>query len=97
MELKNMPLSPDAITCFLLSQQYFSLRTRDSGFNSEHPSVVLFGNGSIIGSEHPSHTGNEIPSAIFGSELASGFLEHYGLDGPLQQYPDVALPNSQST
>ena len=52
-------------------------RTRDSGFNSEHPSYFL-------NSEHPSHTGSDIPSAIFGcSEIASDFLKHYGLDGPL--------------
>ena len=30
----------------------------------------------------------DIPSGILGSDLPSGFLEHYGLDGPLDVYPD---------
>ena len=32
--------------------------------------------------------GVDIPSGILGSDLPSGFLEHYGLDGPLDVYPD---------
>ena len=32
--------------------------------------------------------GVDIPSGVLGSDLPSGFLEHYGLDGPLDVYPD---------
>jgi hypothetical protein len=32
--------------------------------------------------------GIDIPSGALGSDLPSGFLAHYGLDGPLDVYPD---------
>ena len=70
------------------------LRTRDSGFNSEHPSLFPLSEaddasaataGSGGGDNSHCHTGSDIPSAIFGdAELPSCFLENYGLDGPLE-------------
>ena len=56
----------------------FFCRTRDSGFNSEIPSC-----GCGIGGEQ-----QELPSALLASDLNSGFLAQYGLDGPLDEYPD---------
>ncbi|XP_023330314.1 uncharacterized protein LOC111702774, partial [Eurytemora carolleeae] len=41
---------------------------------------------NVFGSEQPSVGPSEAPSAIFGSELGSNYLEHYGLDGPLEVY-----------
>ena len=77
-------------------------RTRDSGFNSEHPSL-FFGENSSCGG---GNAANDLPSAVFGSEMNSGaidqinsgVLEHYGLNGPLEQYPvdDVCSVHSQS-
>lgn len=63
-------------------------KTRDSGFNSEHEGGSVFFNsfvGGPPGASADEHTGSEIPSAIFGcnGELHSGFLDNYGLDGPL--------------
>ena len=51
-------------------------RTRDSGFNSELPSCGCVGEQG------------ELPSALLASDLNSGFLAQYGLDGPLDEYPD---------
>ena len=53
-------------------------RTRDSGFNSEIPSC-----GCGIAGEQ-----QELPSALLAESLNSGFLAQYGLDGPLDEYPD---------
>ena len=39
--------------------------------------------------------GVDIPSGILGSDLPSGFLEHYGLDGPLDVYPDEGDEDEQ--
>lgn len=60
-------------------------RTRDSGFNSEIPSCAC---GILASSEHPSQQGLDLPSALLASDLNSGFLAQYGLDGPLDVYPD---------
>ena len=56
----------------------FFCRTRDSGFNSEIPSCGC----GIVGEQQ------ELPSALLASDLNSGFLAQYGLDGPLDEYPD---------
>jgi len=67
----------------------FSHRTHDSGFQSDHPSSVIGSEQPSLVSDQPSGTGSEIPSAIFNSELGSNYLEHYGLNGPLAEYPSV--------
>ena len=54
---------------------------RSNEFNSEHASLLF--NGALEAGDGPSHTGSDIPSGIFGSDMHSGFLEHYGLDGPI--------------
>ena len=59
-------------------------RTRDSGFNSEIPSCAC----GILDQDHPSQQGLDLPSALLASDLNSGFLAQYGLDGPLDVYPD---------
>ena len=64
-------------------------RTRDSGFNSEIPSCAC---GILASSEHPSQIfinqqGLDLPSALLASDINSGFLAQYGLDGPLDVYP----------
>ncbi len=38
---------------------------------------------------------SEAPSAVFGSELASNYLDHYGLDGPLPAYQPPSCPPSR--
>ena len=79
-----------------------SSRTRDSGFNSEHPSLFPLSEADdtsaaaaasgAAGDDSHGCTGSDIPSAIFGdAELPSCFLENYGLDGPLED------PKSQVT
>ena len=74
---------------------FFFLRSctaRDSGFNSEIPSCGcgilpgLDGGGGIV-SEHPSQVGLDFPSALLASDLNSGLLAQYGLNGPLDEYP----------
>jgi hypothetical protein len=58
---------------------------RDSGFNSELPSCAC----GILASEHVSQQGGiDLPSALLASDLNSGYLAQYGLDGPLDEYPD---------
>lgn len=40
------------------------------------------------GSDHPSQQDIDLPSALLASDLNSGFLAQYGLNGPLDVYPD---------
>ena len=67
-------------------------RRNDSGFNSEIPSCgcgILPGLDGGVGivSEHPSQVGLDFPSALLASDLNSGLLAQYGLNGPLDEYP----------
>ena len=48
-------------------------------------SVVLGGNSVV--SEHPSQQDFDFPSALLASDLNSGLLAQYGLNGPLDEYP----------
>lgn len=41
-----------------------------------------------MGSDHPSQQDIDLPSALLASDLNSGFLAQYGLNGPLDVYPD---------
>ena len=61
-------------------------------FNSFDAGACIINNlsqGPAAGvASNANNNGVDIPSEILGSELPSGFLEHYGLDGPLDVYPD---------
>ena len=66
----------------------------DSGFNSEIPSCGcgilpggLGGAEFLGGPDHASQQDLDFPSALLASDLNSGFLAQYGLNGPLDEYP----------
>ena len=66
----------------------------DSGFNSEIPSCGcgilpggLGGAEFLGGADHASQQDLDFPSALLASDLHSGLLAQYGLNGPLDEYP----------